>query len=174
MIRMLGPEVIIVEEAAEVLEASIVASFTASTKHVILIGDHLQLRPQVSEYSIGVHNGLEVSLFERLIRQGHKYVTLTTQWRMHPQISALITPSIYKTLEDAPSVSLYPPVSGIKDRLFFISHTEPEDGLDSAWGGENKSDSSRKLRGSRPIDIVGNERSKTNSHEVNISKYLAS
>jgi hypothetical protein len=91
---------------------------------------------------------------------------------MHPQISALITPSIYKTLEDAPSVSLYPPVSGIRDRLFFISHTEPEDGLDSAWGGENKPHSDRKLRGSRPIDIVGTERSKTNSHEVHMTTFI--
>lgn len=165
MIRILQPEVIIVEEAAEVLEASIVASFTTSTKHVILIGDHLQLRPQVSEFSIGVHNGLEVSLFERLIHQGHRYVTLTTQWRMHPDICALITPNIYKTLENAPSVSLYPPVSGVRDRLFFISHTQPEDGSDSTWGGD-KSASGTKMRGSGPLDMVGTERSKTNSHEV--------
>jgi superfamily I DNA and/or RNA helicase len=39
-------EVIIIEEAAEVLEAHIVAALSPATKHLILIGDHEQLRPR--------------------------------------------------------------------------------------------------------------------------------
>lgn len=87
---------------------------------------------------------------------------------MHPDISSLITPSIYKTLENSPSVSLYPPVSGVINRLFFISHTEPEDGHDTAWG-QDKLDSNKRMRVS-PISIPGTERSKTNSHEVIVLK----
>ena len=37
--------ILIVEEAAEVFEAHIVASLTESCQHLILIGDHQQLRP---------------------------------------------------------------------------------------------------------------------------------
>jgi superfamily I DNA and/or RNA helicase len=45
LIQATQPEIIIVEEAAEVLEAHIVTSLSAATKHLILIGDHEQLRP---------------------------------------------------------------------------------------------------------------------------------
>ncbi len=45
LIHAVQPEIVIVEEAAEVLEAHIVTALSAATKHVILIGDHQQLRP---------------------------------------------------------------------------------------------------------------------------------
>ena len=124
----MNSEILIVEEAAAVLESSIVAALSSSTKHVILIGDHVQLRPKVNEYEIGKVNRLEISLFERLIRQGCPYVRLTTQRRMHPEISSLITPSIYSTLNNDPSVELYPEVSGVVHRMVFITHNKPEDG----------------------------------------------
>ena len=164
MLRELGPEVIIVEEAAEVLEASIVASFTTKTKHVILIGDHKQLRPQVQEHNIATHYGLEVSLFERLVRLGLPHVTLTTQRRMHPEISSLITPAIYERLENAPSVSEYPLVAGVRDRVFFISHTEPEDGQATAWGAsvDQTGAGVKRMEGV----LQGAEMSKTNTHEA--------
>ena len=82
----------------------------------------------MNEYTIGKINGLEISLFERLIRQGCPYVRLTTQRRMHPEISDLITPSIYSKLINDPSVKLYPEVSGVAHRMVFITHTKPEDG----------------------------------------------
>ena len=121
-------EVVVVEEAAAVLESHIVASFSRSTKHVILIGDHVQLRPKVNEYNIAIHNGFEISLFERLIRLGCPFARLTTQRRMHPEICELITPSIYSKLDNARSVNNYPEVSGVKHRMVFITHTEPENG----------------------------------------------
>jgi superfamily I DNA and/or RNA helicase len=36
-----------VEEAAEILEAHVITALSQRTKHVILIGDHKQLRPKV-------------------------------------------------------------------------------------------------------------------------------
>ena len=42
----------IVEEAAEVFEAHIVTSLTKKTKHVILIGDHEQLKPNAAVYEL--------------------------------------------------------------------------------------------------------------------------
>jgi hypothetical protein len=41
------PQVVIVEEAAEVLEAHILTSLAPTVEHLVLIGDHLQLPPKV-------------------------------------------------------------------------------------------------------------------------------
>ena len=45
----LEPAVVVVEEACEVLEAQLLASLTPSVKHLIMIGDHKQLRPKVKQ-----------------------------------------------------------------------------------------------------------------------------
>ena len=59
-------EVIIIEEAAEVLESHVVSSLTKNTKRLILIGDHKQLRPKPYNYDISTKYNFNVSLFERL------------------------------------------------------------------------------------------------------------
>ena len=46
LIQRLGAKIVIVEEAAEVLEAHILASLAPSNEQLVLIGDHYQLRPQ--------------------------------------------------------------------------------------------------------------------------------
>lgn len=68
----LGAKVVLVEEAAEILESHILTSLTPSTEHLILIGDHLQLRPAIAVDSLGKNNNLNVSLFERLVNNGEK------------------------------------------------------------------------------------------------------
>ena len=47
-----SPRIVLVEEAAEVLEAHIITSLTKSCQHLILIGDHQQLRPNPSVYEL--------------------------------------------------------------------------------------------------------------------------
>lgn len=121
------------EEAAEVLEAPILAALTQSTEHAILIGDHQQLRPQVNEYNLAQRNKLEISLFERLINAGLPHVTLRTQRRMHPEVSSLITPFIYSKLNDDPTVFTRPPVRGIKQRVFFFQHNHMEDSQSNSF-----------------------------------------
>ena len=44
---MCPSQIIICEEAAEVLEAHVLASLSPQTEQLILIGDHDQLRPKV-------------------------------------------------------------------------------------------------------------------------------
>ena len=149
-LKELGSEVLIVEEAAEVREADVVACMTSATKHVILIGDHLQLRPQVGEFHLAQTYSLDVSLFERFVNMRLPHVTLTTQRRMHPDISSLIRPSIYKDLKDDPSTLNHPDVRGMCHRLFFMTHQVPEDNA----GGEVSS-------------------SKINKHEAGIAARLA-
>ncbi len=55
------------------------AALSLKTQHLILIGDHKQLRPKVENYdlqkvSMGGHD-LNMSLFERLV-DTHPFVTL--------------------------------------------------------------------------------------------------
>lgn len=40
LIKHMNPRIVVVEEAAEVLEAHIVTSLTETVQHLILIGDH--------------------------------------------------------------------------------------------------------------------------------------
>lgn len=85
-------QVVIVEEAAEVLEAHILTSLSPSVEHLVLIGDHLQLPPKVEVYELQKESGrgynLNTSMFERLVEAGTvQHVTLAQQRRMRPDIS---------------------------------------------------------------------------------------
>ena len=52
ILKNIGPKIVVIEEAAEVLEAHVITSLTPSTEHLILIGDHKQLRPNPSVYDL--------------------------------------------------------------------------------------------------------------------------
>lgn len=144
-LRKLQSKVLIVEEAGEVLEAHLLTAMLPSVEHAILIGDHQQLRPRVQNYDLssekpGNEIGLDISLFERLVRprggeSGHHvlpYSSLETQRRMHPDISQLIRPALYPNLKDAPTVMGYPEVVGMQERLFWLDHRVMEDGKDGS------------------------------------------
>ena len=47
LLNKLKAPVMFVEEAAEVLESNLLATLTPHVKHLVLIGDHNQLKPQV-------------------------------------------------------------------------------------------------------------------------------
>jgi hypothetical protein len=94
-LQTLKNPIVIVEEAAEVLEAHIVTSITKHCKHLILIGDHKQLRPNTANYSMEKKYHLGTSLFERMIINDVHCYTLNVQHRMRPEISCLIRPTIY-------------------------------------------------------------------------------
>ncbi|RHZ60861.1 hypothetical protein Glove_350g174 [Diversispora epigaea] len=121
----LKPKIMIVEEAAETLEAHIVTALTPYTEHLILIGDHQQLRPNVSVYDLAKNHNLDVSLFERLTKF-LPLTQLTEQRRMRTEIRELLTPIYGDILTDHPRVNDYPKVQGIVDDLFFFDHTQEE------------------------------------------------
>lgn len=106
-----------------------VAALTTSVQHLILIGDHQQLRPTTSVYKLAREYHMDVSLFERMINNKMHHVTLDTQYRMRPDIANLIRPKIYAQLNDSESVQSYPNVVGMAKNLFFIDHTQPESGV---------------------------------------------
>ena len=120
-------KIMIVEEAAEVLEPQVIATLTEHTQHVVLIGDHKQLRPKTNDYTIGHKYKLEISMFERLVRNGLPHAMLVVQHRMRPEISQIVSDHIYqKKLQDHKSTMKYKNVRGIKKNLFFINHNKEE------------------------------------------------
>ncbi|CAG5118744.1 unnamed protein product [Candidula unifasciata] len=48
ILREIGPRIVLVEEAAEVFEGHVITCLTDQCQHVVLIGDHKQLRPNPS------------------------------------------------------------------------------------------------------------------------------
>ena len=88
----LRPKIVLLEEAAEVLEAHVLTSLSSSTQQLIMIGDHEQLRPKVDNFLLQVHSesgfNLDISLFERLITENSvNHITLESQRRMRPSFS---------------------------------------------------------------------------------------
>lgn len=139
ILRKLEARVLLCEEAGEVLEAHILTALLPSLEHVILIGDHQQLRPQVQNYDLsresssGSKYSLDLSLFERLIddplykQLAIPHRSLQTQRRMHPSIARLIRQTLYPSLQDAENVSSHPEVAGMRKRLFWLNHMNYED-----------------------------------------------
>ncbi|XP_044753526.1 NFX1-type zinc finger-containing protein 1-like isoform X3 [Coccinella septempunctata] len=126
-LQILKCPIVIVEEAAEVLEAHVVSALTTSCQQLILIGDHQQLRPNTANYQMEKFYHLGISLFERMVQNEVQCFTLNTQHRMRPEISALIKPSIYPDLKDHESVMERPRIQGIDKCLYFIDHEHPEE-----------------------------------------------
>ena len=126
IIQRVKPKIVIVEEAAEVLESYIVSCLSAATQQLILIGDHKQLRPSPNEYYLAKDYNLDISLFERLIRADIPHATLQTQHRMRPEIAGLVCPSIYPTLDNHESVLKYEHIRGVATNLHFFNHKYPE------------------------------------------------
>ncbi|KAJ9454955.1 Helicase required for RNAi-mediated heterochromatin assembly 1 [Diplonema papillatum] len=100
LLRAVKPSVLMVEEAAEILESQVLSCFVDSVAQVILIGDHKQLMPSVDCRAYAEHNRMEMSMFQRLIETCRApFCQLTEQRRMVPAICDVVRP-IYDTLTD--------------------------------------------------------------------------
>ena len=137
VLQKLRSKIVIVEEAAEVMEGYIVAALTKHIEHLVLIGDHKQLRPKANDFTIGRKHGLEISLFERLINKGLPSVQLKYQHRMRPEIAELVRPHIYKELCDHQKVMNYGPIKGMKKNMFFVHHKNPEKPMEGLMSPAN-------------------------------------
>ncbi|KAH7361156.1 P-loop containing nucleoside triphosphate hydrolase protein [Pyrenochaeta sp. MPI-SDFR-AT-0127] len=132
--------IVLVEEAAETQESPVTAACVPSLQHLILVGDHLQLRPHTQVHAFEDEPYfLNLSLFERLVTNEVEYDTLTRQRRMIPEIRRLLVPIYHNTLKDHESVKdpcNRPPVEGMGGKnTFFFCHEWPEsrDGNMSAF-----------------------------------------
>ena len=129
LVQRLRPRITIVEEAAEVLESHIVTSLTPGCQHLILIGDHQQLRPNPTVYELAKNYNLDVSLFERMVKNGMPFQRLRLQHRMRPEISKMLE-HIYinPKLENHETVLDFPNIKGVARNMFFVDHDESEVG----------------------------------------------
>eukprot|EP00667_Euglena_gracilis_P000332 EG_transcript_332 len=134
LLRQLRPAVLIVEEAAEVLESQVLCCLTKGLQQIIMIGDHKQLQPAVEVQRLAEHCHLTLSLFERLCNNGLPHFMLARQRRMVPEVSALVAP-LYPGLEDCPTIASrqfetttgpQSGVPGFSTPVFFWAHDEPE------------------------------------------------
>uniref|UniRef100_UPI0037E7DECA NFX1-type zinc finger-containing protein 1 n=1 Tax=Semicossyphus pulcher TaxID=241346 RepID=UPI0037E7DECA len=138
LLQDVGPRVVIVEEAAEVLEAHTITTLSEACQHLILIGDHQQLRPSATVYDLAKNFNLEMSMFERLVKMGLPFVRLNYQHRMRPDIARLLTPHIYSELENHPSVLKYDDVKGVNTNLFFVEHNHLEENIKDGKSHKNR------------------------------------
>jgi helicase required for RNAi-mediated heterochromatin assembly 1 len=131
LISALRPRVVLVEEAAETMEAPVTVACLPTLGQLILVGDHQQLRPhtQVNAFENAPYY-LNLSLFERLVQNDVAYDTLTRQRRMVPEIRRLLRPIYNDTLKDHASVkdlNNRPPVKGMGGvNSYFFCHEWPE------------------------------------------------
>ena len=124
------PGIILVEEAGEILESHVLTALSSNTKHLVLIGDHQQLRPKVNNYTLTVEIGngydLNKSLFERLVVGGYPHTTLAKQHRMRPEISDLVKRLMYPDLQDDSKTLNRPHLRGFQSDVVFFNHNYPE------------------------------------------------
>ena len=159
VLKDIGPRIVIVEEAAEVFEAHIVSAISKNCEHLILIGDHVQLRPNpvktililekkksqnnnkyfVSKavYKLAKTFNLDVSLFERLINNQTKKVMLTCQHRMRPEISVLMKHFYELPIEDHISIKSFLRIIGLGKDIFFLNHSYPEANSEDSQSKQN-------------------------------------
>ncbi|KAK4944466.1 hypothetical protein LTR10_016140 [Elasticomyces elasticus] len=128
LVSALKPKIILIEEAAEVLEAPVTVACIESLEHLVLVGDHQQLQGHCSVQELeGDPFNLNVSLFERLVRNNMPYKTLLRQRRMDPEFRRLIA-DLYPNLSDHPSVldRAVEPWGMGKIKSFFFDHSWSE------------------------------------------------
>ena len=138
LLRSLRPSILVVEEAAEVLESQLLACMTDSLKQIILIGDHFQLKPKVDTLMYEKHNKMNLSMFER-IANCVTPIRLVEQRRMHPTLSSLIRPfyteqplldheSLLKRyLVDSSGHKHVDSVPGLANRIYLWRHDKEEE-----------------------------------------------
>jgi intron-binding protein aquarius len=81
---------VMMEEAAKVLETEALTCFAHGVERIVLIGDHLQLPPLVAADSLrSASVNYSQSLFARLLRAGVAPITLNRQGRAAPGIADL-------------------------------------------------------------------------------------
>ncbi|KAL7286568.1 hypothetical protein TKK_0019195 [Trichogramma kaykai] len=139
-LQQLRAPIVLVEEAAEIFEAHVLCTLTNHCQHLIMIGDHKQLRPKPSVYELGIKYKLNLSLFERMVNIRGNCNQLAHQHRMRPEISKLMTPSIYDTLYDHVSVKTRLSIRSLEKNLFFIHHSNHEkiSTHEDSWSNEHE------------------------------------
>ncbi|KAF4674802.1 hypothetical protein FOL47_008680 [Perkinsus chesapeaki] len=135
LVHRLAPRVVIIEEAGELLECQLISSLSSpKLEHVVLIGDHQQLRPKINAFELCRKNHFDISLFERLINLNVPFAKLSTQLRMRPEVSQLVKHFYADGLIDHERVKKYDRVGGVATDVYFLDHRE----LEQSFEGTSK------------------------------------
>ena len=89
----------------------------------------MQLRPSPNVYTLAKHFNLDVSLFERLIKNQMPSVQLCVQHRSIPIISSLTHHFYDISILNHESVLKRPAITGITHPLYFIDHENFEENV---------------------------------------------
>jgi len=104
--------VVLIDEATQATEPSALVPIVKGARQLILVGDHRQLPPTVTSLN-AEKGGLDIPLFERLLKNGIPAHMLTTQYRMHPSIREYPSARFYDNrLEDGCTSSDRPAPAG--------------------------------------------------------------
>ncbi|KAI0338622.1 hypothetical protein BDW22DRAFT_1362689 [Trametopsis cervina] len=144
LLNSIAPRVLMVEEAGQVLEAHILTSLVSSVHHLICIGDPQQLRPTLANFSLSMDSEkgkhlykFDRSLMERLSDAQVPMTQINVQRRMRPDISHFIRTILYERLEDNALVHKYPHVEGMQKDVYFLNHTNAENGSEDSVSKHN-------------------------------------
>ena len=124
--------VVLVEEAAEILEPQLLAALPPSCQQLILIGDHFQLRPKIQTFQLGRELNFDRSMIERLFAtQEAEYpkAMLKKQNRMRDEFLCLLQPFYPGLLTNHERVKANQPLNICRESMFFVTmreHTEEE------------------------------------------------
>ncbi|XP_071503992.1 NFX1-type zinc finger-containing protein 1-like [Diadema antillarum] len=129
-IHRVSPQVVICDEAGDILQSTSAAFLPPSCNRLVLLGKesdtlhHFQLAKRVARD----HN-VEFSLMGQCLGTNHAVYKLQTQHRMSPTCSKISRLILGEEYQPDPSVTELPPVSGVANSVFFIEHndkTSPE------------------------------------------------
>lgn len=140
LIDNIKPSVVIIEEAGEVLETQVIAALSPSVQHLIMIGDHKQLRPTVCCHKLEKDYNFNVSLLERLILNGHYKVTLTHQSRMLREFVPLLS-RVYGSLKTNPdAIKSNKPTACLAESMYFWNHEYPEKKVGTSFCNDSEAE----------------------------------
>ncbi|KAF2663224.1 P-loop containing nucleoside triphosphate hydrolase protein [Microthyrium microscopicum] len=136
LVDAIAPRIVMIEEAAESLEAPVVSGCVPSLQQLILVGDHLQLKPSlVNKWLEGSEFYLDISLFERMVNNEIDYKILRTQRRMIPEIRENLFPIYGDKIQDHVDVTKRKPINGMSYNSWIWSHRymEAKDEMKSSY-----------------------------------------
>ncbi|KAL4503116.1 hypothetical protein ABPG72_014345 [Tetrahymena utriculariae] len=134
-LQKLRAEIVLVEEASEIIESQFFPILTQNLKHLIQIGDHKQLRPLIKNQMLQKKYNYKMSYFERLIQINKiEIMTLNEQRRMLPWFANITRIFYGKEYVDARCTKELEIIQEIsKDGMYILQHSYPDkiDGANS-------------------------------------------